>query len=133
MIYLWLSTLSYTRGKIARCLCYTDSNMPAKSQKARTYARNRVFSRKGNENVYESDGQYFLKLVLCIVLGTVWIKFSAPLHLGVLVLNGLPLGLAVGLLVVNKFEKFQFNRKIWYALLVLVTIVSFFLPSGIVI
>lgn len=107
--------------------------MVAKKSKTRTYARHRAVSRRGNEQVYESDGKYFLKLVLCIVLGTFWLKFSAPLHVGPFVLNALPLGLLVGLLVVSKFEKFQYDRKIWYALLIVVAIVSLYLPSGIII
>lgn len=107
--------------------------MATNTRKARTYARNRVFSRRGNEKQYESDGTYFLKLVLCIVLGTIWLKFNQPLSLGPAVFNGLPLGLLVGLFVVSKFEKFQYDRKIWYAILVIVTIVSYFLPSGIII
>jgi len=35
------------------------------------------------------------------------------------------------LFIVSKFEKFQYDRKIWYAILILVTIVSYFLPAGI--
>ncbi|MGB4761726.1 MAG: hypothetical protein WBP12_00015 [Candidatus Saccharimonas sp.] len=107
--------------------------MATKTNKSRTYARHRTVSRKGNEKVYESDGKYFLKLVLCIVLGTVWLKFSAPLAVGPAVFNGLPIGLFVGLLIVSRFEKFQYDRKIWYAILVIVTVVSYFLPAGILI
>lgn len=107
--------------------------MATKHSKQRTYARNRVLNRRGNEKIYESDGAYFLKLVLCIVLGTLWIKFQAPLVVGGISLNGLPVGLLFGVLVVSQFEKFQYDRKLWYAILVLVTIVSYFLPAGIVI
>ena len=110
--------------------------MPAaatKKQKKRTYARHRAISRKGNERVYESDGKYFLKLVVYIIFGSVWLKFASPLSVGGALFNGIPVGMFVGLLVVNRFEKYQYDRKIWYALLVLVAIVSYFLPSGIVI
>ncbi len=107
--------------------------MASKRNKQRTYARNRVLSRKGNEKLYESDGTYFLKLVLCIILGTLWLKFKAPITVGGLFFNGLPVGMLFGLLIVSRFEKFQYDRKIWYAILILVTIVSYFLPAGVVI
>lgn len=107
--------------------------MATNKNKQRTYARNRAFSRRGNEKIYESDGKYFLKLVLVILLGSLWIKFNSPLMAGPFVMNGLPVGMLVGLIVVSQFEKFQYDRKIWYALLVLVTIVSYFLPMGIVV
>lgn len=107
--------------------------MVTKTNKQRTYARNRALSRRGNEKINESDGTYFLKLVLCIVLGSLWIKFHAPLVLGGIPFNGLPVGLLFGLIVVSQFEKFQYDRKIWYAILILVGIVSYFLPAGIVV
>jgi hypothetical protein len=80
----------------------------------------------------ESDGGYFLKIILYIVLGSLWIKFSHPLQLGGLVLNGLPFGLFLGLLFASH-DHFQVDRKIEYALLVVVAIVTYFLPAGIVI
>lgn len=107
--------------------------MATQRSKQRTYARYRAFSRRGNEKMYESDGTYFLKLVLCIILGSLWIKFKAPLMIAGLPFNGLPLGMLFGLIVVSRFEKFQYDRKIWYAILILVTIVSYFLPAGILV
>lgn len=107
--------------------------MASARNKQRTYARNRVFSRRGNEKIYESDGKYFLKLVLCVILGTLWLKFSAPVTFLGIPLGGIPVGMLFGLLIVSKFEKFQYDRKIWYAILILVTITSYFLPAGIVI
>ena len=103
------------------------------SNKQRTYARNRIFSRRGNEKIYESDGQYLLKLVLVILIGTVWLKFHQPISILGLSFYGIPLGLFVGLLVIRQFEHFQFNRKIWYAILIVVTVISYFVPAGIVI
>lgn len=105
--------------------------MPSKN-KPRTYARNRVFSRKGHENINESDGTYLLKLVCVLLLGTLWLKFQQPLHMGDFALSGVPLGLILGLFLIHKFENFQYNRKIWYAILILSTTVSYFLPAGIV-
>lgn len=107
--------------------------MASAKNKQRTYARNRVFSRKGNENIYESDGTYFLKLIVCMLLGTLWLKFTEPILIGNVPFSGIPVGLLAGLLLISRFEKFQYNRKIWYAILILVTIISYFLPMGIVI
>ncbi len=107
--------------------------MATTKNKQRTYARNRVFSRRGNEKLYESDGTYFLKLVVCLLLGTLWLKFGSPLVISGVPFGGIPVGMLFGLLLVSRFEKYQFDRKIWYAILILVTVVSYFLPMGIVI
>lgn len=80
----------------------------------------------------ESDGRYFLKIVLYVVLGSLWLKFNQPMQVGWVTLNGLPIGLLIGLLMVSR-DRLQVDRKIEYALLVVVAIVSYFLPSGIVI
>lgn len=47
--------------------------------------------------------------------------------------GGIPLGMLIGLVLVNRFEKYQSDRKIWYAILVVVTIICYFVPAGIVI
>ncbi len=101
--------------------------------KQRTYARNRAFSRKGREKIFESDGLYLLKLIGYILLGSFWIKLGTPVQIGGLSVGAFPVGLAVGLVLVWKFEQYQSNRKIWYAVLVAVGIISLFAPSGIVI
>lgn len=80
----------------------------------------------------ESDSAYFLKLVLYVVLGTLWIKFQTPLEIGGILLSGIPLGLFIGLMFASH-DHFQVDRKIEYAILIVMTIVSFFLPAGIVI
>jgi hypothetical protein len=86
---------------------------------------------KTKQQPKEADSIYFLKLVLYIVLGSFWLKFSHPLRVGDFLLNGFPLGLLVGLVFASR-DHFQIDRKIEYAVLIIVTIVSFFLPSGIV-
>lgn len=105
----------------------------ATKNKQRTYARNRAFSRRGNPLSTESDGQYLLKLVVVVLLGTVWLKFASPLTIGPFMTGGIPLGMLFGMLLISRFEKMQYDRKIWYAILFVVTIVSFFIPAGIVI
>lgn len=80
----------------------------------------------------ETDSAYFLKLVLYVVLGSVWLKFAAPVMIGGIVLNGLPIGLVLGLIFASH-DHFQVDRKIEYAVLLIVTILSYFAPSGILI
>lgn len=81
-------------------------------------------------NTPETDGAYFLKIVILIIVGSLWIKFAHPLKLGVVQLNGFPLGLFIGLLLVSR-DRYQIDRKIGYALLVLTVILTYFLPAGI--
>jgi len=104
--------------------------MVSQRHKQRTYARNRVFSRRGNEK-FEPDGVYLLKLVTVTIAGTLWLKFKVPLNIGNLALSAFPLGLIGGALAVYLWEKRPGNRHIWYAILLIVAIVSYFLPAGI--
>jgi hypothetical protein len=83
-------------------------------------------------HVKETDSAYFLKIVLYIILGSLWIKFGTPLHVGELVLNGAPIGLVIGL-VFARHDHFQVDRKIEYVLLIGVTVLTYFYPAGIVI
>jgi len=80
----------------------------------------------------EADSAYFLKIVLYILLGATWIKFSVPLNLGLFQLNGAPLGLLFGV-VLASHDHFAIDRKIEYALLIMMMIITYFLPAGIVI
>ncbi|HET8884416.1 MAG TPA: hypothetical protein VFM68_03015 [Candidatus Saccharimonadales bacterium] len=106
-----------------------------KQKRPRTYARNRaaVISRRGYEKVFESDSTYLLKLVAFVLLGTLWLRFAEPVFWLGVPLTGIPIGLFIGLLLVRQFEKYQLDRKIWYAILIVVTIICYFVPAGIVI
>lgn len=99
----------------------------------RTYARHRTISRRGREMLFESDSQYFLKLVIYFLLGTFWIKFGQPFSIYGLMITAIPLGLLIGIIAVKFIEKHQADRKIWYAVLLVVTIVTYFNAAGIVI
>ena len=110
--------------------------MPRQKQKRpRTYARNRAaaVSRSGREKVFETDSTYFLKLVVFVLLGTLWLKFQQPVTWLGLPIGGIPAGSLIGLVLVSRFEKYQSDRKIWYAILLVVTIICYFVPAGIVI
>ena len=80
----------------------------------------------------ETDSAYVLKLVLYVILGTMWLKFETPLEFGQFIFNGIPLGLVLGV-VFASHDHFQMDRKIEYAILIVMTILSYFLPAGIVI
>jgi positive regulator of sigma E activity len=83
--------------------------------------------------VFESDSTYFLKLVVIVLLGTMWLKFADPFMLGNLHFTAIPLGIVLGFLIVRAFEHHQEDRKIWYAVLLVVGVISYFVPAGIVI
>ena len=91
--------------------------------------------RKTNKKTHENperDSTYFLKLVLFVILGTLWLKLSTAIAIGPFVISGIPLGLFIGLIFASH-EHFQVDRKLEYAVLLVMTIVSYFLPAGIVI
>lgn len=78
----------------------------------------------------ETDSTFILKLVLYLVLATLWLKFSNPLILGGFSLHALPVGFIIGLIFASH-EHFAIDRKIEYAILLVMTIVAYFLPAGI--
>jgi hypothetical protein len=89
-------------------------------------------ARRSYESITESDSTYLLKLVCFVLLGTLWLKFHQPIIWLDMPVTGIPAGLLIGLLLVHKFEKYQVDRKIWYAILIVVTIICYFVPAGII-
>lgn len=83
--------------------------------------------KKKTSKTSESDAAYFLKIVLYIVLGSFWLKFADPITVGSFQLFGLPAGLVLGLIFASH-DHFQIDRKIEYAVLIIVAIVSFIVP-----
>ena len=104
-----------------------------KNRKNSPKNRAAAVSRNGHEKAFESDGTYLLKLVVFVLLGTLWLKFAQPVTWLGIPLTAIPLGLLAGLILVNRFEKYQSDRKIWYAILIVVTIICYFVPAGIII
>ena len=118
-------------------LCYNSIQLMTK-QKTRTYARNRsksseLFSRKGRERIYDNDGSFFLKLVVFVILSALWLRLKNPIEVGGLVVQAIPVGLFIALLLVLKLEKYQFNRKIWYVTIIFMAILTSFTPVGVMI
>ena len=102
--------------------------------RSRTYARNRpVVSRRGLENIWESDGVYVFKLIVVTLFGLMWLRLKTPILISGFSLNSFPAGALIAVIGVAIFEKAQFNRKIMYAVLVITTIISYFVAVGIVI
>ena len=64
--------------------------------------------------------------------GLFWIRLNDPLLVGAIPLGAFPAGALVALVLIRWLEKAQFNRKILYAVLVVVTIIGFFMNAGIV-
>ena len=91
-------------------------------------ARRKIKRQKTERN--ESDGAYILKLVLYFFLGSLWVRIgtsdSSTFELA------LPLGLLVGL-VFASHEHFQVDRKIEYAVLFISTVLSYYIPVGLIV
>ena len=72
----------------------------------------------------ELDSVYFLKLIMYLILGSQWVRvtksgFQLPL----------PYGLMIGLLFA-RHDRFQIDRKIEYAILLIAMFIGFWLPIG---
>jgi len=102
-----------------------------KTKKPRT--RRAAITSQAKDKFVEADSTYFLKLVIVIILGTLWLKFKSPLTWSDIPFGGFPIGLLVGLAGIALLEKNPIDRKIWYAVLVIVAILSYFVPAGIVV
>ena len=106
-----------------------------KKARPRTYARNRAkdFSYRQRQSFSEADSTYFLKLVVIVLVSTLWIKFGSALSLGGFVVTAIPVGAFIAFIAIRAFEKNPYDRKIWFAVLIVVTLISYFVPAGIVI
>lgn len=88
-------------------------------------------TKKTAKEPVQRDHIFFLKMVLYVLLGAVWIKLAKPLTLGSFAFSGVPVGLIIGVLFASQ-DRFQIDRKIEYALLLMMAILTYFLPAGIV-
>ena len=74
----------------------------------------------------ETDSTYILKLVMYMIIGSLWVKISheGPGQLPI------PVGFIVGVMFAMH-EHFRIDRKIEYALLLAAMFIGFWLPVGI--
>ena len=79
----------------------------------------------------QTDSAYLLKVVLYVLLGATWIKFAIPLTLGSFQLNAAPVGMMFGI-VLASHDNFAVDRKIEYTILIIMMVLTYFLPAGIV-
>jgi len=71
------------------------------------------------------DGVYLFKMVLYLLLGSMWVKVSAGADLTIPV----PVGLIIGL-IFTMHEHFQIDRKIEYAIMLVAMLFGYFAPYG---
>jgi hypothetical protein len=88
---------------------------------AKTKAK-KVVRKSSNDNF---DGIYLLKMVLYLLLGSIWIKASNGQDIAI----GIPVGLIIGL-VFTLHEHFQIDRKIEYAVMIVAMLFGYFAPYG---
>lgn len=82
-------------------------------------------TKKKNKSRAELDGVYLLKLLLYMLLGSMWLKISN----GESISFGIPIGLIIGL-IFTTHEHFQIDRKIEYAVLLIAMLIGYFAPYG---
>lgn len=82
--------------------------------------------RKTKTKVIESDSAYFLKLVMYLILSSLWVRITSE--------SGSELPIPAGALLALVFashDHFQMDRKIEYALILVGMFIAFWLPIGI--
>jgi len=75
--------------------------------------------------VAQLDGVYILKLLLYVLLGSMWLKVSN----GQAITVGVPLGFILGL-IFSSHEHFRIDRKIEYAALLIAMLFGYFASYG---
>jgi len=73
-----------------------------------------------------TDGAFILKLVLYVVLGSLWLKVNSN---GFSSTVPIPLGLGIGL-IFSSHEHFRIDRKIEYGVLVVAALIGVMAPYG---
>lgn len=76
----------------------------------------------------ESDSVYFLKLVMYLIIGSQWVRIEHLPEWSV----PIPIGLIIGLIYAHN-DHFKTDRRIEYAILLVVTFISFWLPLGLIV
>ena len=77
----------------------------------------------------ETDGEFFLKLVLYLLVSSFWIKI---VFVSSLTQVPIPIGLGFALIFASR-EHFQIDRKIEYAVILIGVLVGFWSNSGLLV
>jgi len=82
-------------------------------------------SRANSKSTQNWDGVFLLKMVLYLILGSMWVKLSHgnSLHIP------LPVGFVAGLLFATH-EHFQIDRKLEYTMLLAAMLIGYVAPLG---
>lgn len=91
--------------------------------------RTKMTTKNLNREIYKNQRIYsifFLKFVLYMMLGIVWLRLGMQIG----PLRVLPIGLAIGL-VFTMFERFRIGRRIEIIILIAATVISYFTPVGV--
>lgn len=102
--------------------------MPKQTKRSTTRPAKKVSAKP----VEESDSSYVLKLVMYLIVSSFWLRLAQPIDIGIFTFSGFPVGLCVGILLVSR-DPFPVDRKIGYALVIIIAILSAFLRVGIII
>ena len=97
--------------------------MPKIKQTAKTTTKRAA--KRPADSGQELDGVFLLKLVLYLILGSMWIKVYQNDTPGL----PIPIGLLIGLFF-TRHEHFQIDRKIEYAVLLVAMLVGYLAPYG---
>ena len=81
--------------------------------------------KKSNTSADSFDGVYLFKMVLYLLLGSMWLKISS----GGDMTFPIPIGLIIGL-IFTTHEHFQIDRKIEYAVMLVAMLFGYFAPYG---
>ena len=84
--------------------------------------------KKRTKKQTEPDSAYFLKLVMYLIIGSQWVRIESLPDWSI----PIPAGLLIGLFFASH-DHFKIDRKIEYALLLVSTFVSFWLPLGLIV
>jgi hypothetical protein len=76
-------------------------------------------------NTSSFEGVYLFKMVLYLLLGSMWVKVSAGVDLTI----PIPIGLIIGL-IFTSHEHFRIDRKIEYAVMLVAMLFGYFAPYG---
>ncbi len=82
-------------------------------------------TKKQKTTAAEMDGVYLLKLLLYVLLGSMWLKISNTNGLNI----PIPVGFIIGL-IFTSHEHFRIDRKIEYAALLVAMLFGYFAPYG---